>query len=196
MANPLYGQNKADNILDQSIKNTGWREITVVTAGDDSHTLTAADGGTILISAALASGAVIKLPEASQALVGLKFHILFSGTMAAACSIKLKDGNPEVFAGVVHARRCGNAAGVTDGQQDSGTTGVVNATTIVCTVAAGEQALALDENDVSFGGGIGTDLVFEYVSPTVVFVTGSININVADTAVDPVLATSFTATGY
>ena len=191
MAIPQYGLNKHGDILDAGIKNTGWKEITVVTAADDSHTLTAADGGTILISAALASGAVIQLPEASAALVGLEFHILFSGTMAAAASIRLKDGNPEVFAGVVHARRCGNAGGVTNADAQ-----VVDMTTIVCTVAAGEQQIALDENDVSFGGGIGTDLTFKYVSPTVVFVTGSININVADTAVDPVLATTFTATGY
>ncbi len=40
MANPLYGQNKADNALANSINNTGWREISVVTAADDSHTPT------------------------------------------------------------------------------------------------------------------------------------------------------------
>ena len=111
--------------------------------------------------------------------------------MAAASSIELPNAKDSVFAGVVHARRCGNAAGVTDSGSQ-----VVNVTTIVTAVSDGEKALDLDENDVSFGGGIGTDLTFKYVAENVVFVTGSININVADTAVDPVQSTSFTATGY
>ena len=191
MAIPLYGHNKADGILNNAIKNSGYREITVVTAADDSHTLSADDGGLIFISAALASGAVIKLPEATSENVGLEYNIVYGGTMAAASSIELPNAKDSVFAGVVHARRCGNAAGVTDSGSQ-----VVNVTTIVTAVSDGEKALDLDENDVSFGGGIGTDLTFKYVAENVVFVTGSININVADTAVDPVQSTSFTATGY
>jgi len=191
MAIPLYGQNKAGGILNNAIKNSGYREITVVTAADDSHTLSADDGGLIFISAALASGAVIKLPEATSENVGLEYNIVYGGTMAAASSIELPNAKDSVFAGVVHARRCGNAAGVTDSGSQ-----VVNVTTIVTAVSDGEKALDLDENDVSFGGGIGTDLTFKYVAENVVFVTGSININVADTAVDPVQSTSFTATGY
>jgi len=191
MAIPLYGQNKAGGILNNAIKNSGYREITVVTAADDSHTLSAADGGLIFISAALASGAVIKLPEATSENVGLEYNIVYGGTMAAASSIELPNAKDSVFAGVVHARRCGNAAGVTDSGSQ-----VVNVTTIVTAVSDGEKALELDENDVSFGGGIGTDLTFKYVAENVVFVTGSINVNVADTAVDPVQSTSFTSTGY
>ena len=191
MAIPLYGQNKAGGILNNAIKNSGYREITVVTAADDSHTLSADDGGLIFISAALASGAVIKLPEATSENVGLEYNIVYGGTMAAASSIELPNAKDSVFAGVVHARRCGNAAGVTDSGSQ-----VVNVTTIVTAVSDGEKALELDENDVSFGGGIGTDLTFKYVAENVVFVTGSINVNVADTAVDPVQSTSFTSTGY
>ena len=191
MAIPLYGQNKAGGILNNAIKNSGYREITVVTAADDSHTLSAADGGLIFISAALASAAVIKLPEATSENVGLEYNIVYGGTMAAASSIELPNAKDSVFAGVVHARRCGNAAGVTDSGSQ-----VVNVTSIVTAVSDGEKALELDENDVSFGGGIGTDLTFKYVAENVVFVTGSINVNVADTAVDPVQSTSFTSTGY
>ena len=191
MANPMYGQEKAGNVLNNLVKNDGYREITVVTAADDSHTLSANDGGLIFISAALASGAVIKLPEATSENVGLEYNIIYGGTMAAASSIELPNAKDSVFAGVVHARRCGNAAGVTDSGSQ-----VVNVTTIVTAVSDGEKALELDENDVSFGGGIGTDLTFKYVAENVVFVTGSINVNVADTAVDPVQSTSFTSTGY
>ena len=50
--------------------------------------------------------------------------------------------------------------------------------------------------DVTFGGGVGTDLTFKYVAKNVVFVTGSIMVNVADTAIDAVQSTTFTGTGY
>ena len=191
MAIPLYGQNKAGNILSNLIKNDGYKDITVVTAADDSHTLSAADGGLIFISAALASGAVIQLPEATSANVGLKYNVIFGGTMAAAASIELPNAKDSVFAGVVHVQRCGNAAGVSDAAAQT-----VVETTVVTNVSDAEKALELDENDVTFGGGIGTDLTFSYVAENVVFVTGDIMVNVADTAIDAVQLTSFIATGY
>jgi hypothetical protein len=191
MAIPLYGQNKAGGILNNTIKNSGYREITVVTAADDSHTLTAADGGIIFISAALASGAVIKLPEATSENVGLAYNIVFGGAMAAAASIELPNAKDSVFAGVLFQERCGTGAGVTDSGSQ-----VVNRTSLVCAVSDGEKALELDENDVTFGGGVGTDLTFKYVAENVVFVTGTLMTNVADTALDALQSTSFTATGY
>jgi len=191
MAIPLYGQNKAGGILNNTIKNSGYREITVVTAADDSHTLTAADGGIIFISAALASGAVIKLPEATSENVGLAYNIVFGGAMAAAASIELPNAKDSVFAGVLFQERCGTGAGVTDSGSQ-----VVNRTSLICAVSDGEKALELDENDVTFGGGVGTDLTFKYVAENVVFVTGTLMTNVADTALDALQSTSFTATGY
>ena len=191
MAIPLYGQNKAGGILNNTIKNSGYREITVVTAADDSHTLTAADGGIIFISAALASGAVIKLPEATSENVGLAYNIVFGGALAAAASIELPNAKDSVFAGVLFQERCGTGAGVTDSGSQ-----VVNRTSLVCAVSDGEKALELDENDVTFGGGVGTDLTFKYVAENVVFVTGTLMTNVADTALDALQSTSFTATGY
>ena len=61
MTMPLYGQNKDGNALNAAAENNagGYREISIITAGDASHTLTTADAGVINISAALASGAVI-----------------------------------------------------------------------------------------------------------------------------------------
>ncbi len=191
MAIPLYGQNKAGGILNNTIKNSGYREITVVTAADDSHTLTAADGGIIFISAALASGAVIKLPEATSENVGLAYNIVFGGALAAAASIELPNAKDSVFAGVLFQERCGTGAGVTDSGSQ-----VVNRTSLVCAVSDGEKALELDENDETFGGGVGTDLTFKYVAENVVFVTGTLMTNVADTALDALQSTSFTATGY
>ena len=191
MAIPLYGQNKAGGILNNTIKNSGYREITVVTAADDSHTLSAADGGLIFISAALASGAVIKLPEATSENVGLAYNIVFGGALAAAASIELPNAKDSVFAGVLFQERCGTGAGVTDSGSQ-----VVNRTSLVCAVSDGEKALELDENDVTFGGGVGTDLTFKYVAENVVFVTGTLMTNVADTALDALQSSSFTATGY
>ena len=191
MGIPMYGQNKAGQALSGVVKNAGYKEISTVTAGDISHTLTADDGGFIWITAALASAAVIKLPEATPENIGLQYRIVFGGTMAAACSIDLPNAKNSVYAGVVHVQRCGTAAGVSDAAAQT-----VVETTVVTKVSDGEKALELDENDVTFGGGIGTDLTFSYVAEDVVFVTGDIMVNVADTAIDAVQSTSFTGTGY
>ena len=189
---PLYGQNKDGKALNAAAENNsgGYREISVVTAGDESHTLTTADAGVINISAALASGAVIKLPAATAARVGLRYRILFTGTMAAAAQIDLPDSGTAVFVGVVEQERCGNAAGVAEHATN------VRMTTVVTTLAQGEKSIELDENDVTFGGAIGTDLEFHYASIHEVIVTGTILVNVASTALDGLQATMFTGTGY
>ena len=111
--------------------------------------------------------------------------------MAAAASIDLPNAKNSVYAGVVHVQRCGNAAGVSDAAAQT-----VVETTVVCTIAQAEKPLELDENDVSFGGGVGTDLTFKYVAENVVFVTGTLMTNLADTALDALQSTSFTGTGY
>ena len=191
MSIPMYGQNKDGGALGALAKNVGYKEITTITAGHASHTLTEAEGGIIFVSAAMASGAVIQLPLSTIHNVGLEYRIVFGGTMAAAMTIDLKDAGTAVYAGVVHVQRCGNAAGVSDAAAQT-----VVETTIVTNVAQGEKSLELDENDVSFGGGIGTDLLFNYVSPDVVFISGNIMVNLADTAIDALQATSFTATGW
>jgi len=189
MGIPLYGQNKAGNALGSAVSSSGYKEITVVTAGDASHTLSESDGGIIFINCALASGAVIQLPQAKPSNIGLKYRILFGGTMAAACSIDLPNAYSAVYAGVITQERCGNGAGVADAV-------AVNRTTIVCKQSDGEKSLELDENDVTFGGAIGTDLQFEYASSDVVVVSGRSYVNVASTALDGLQSTSFTATGW
>ena len=190
MGIPMYGQNKAGQALSGVVKNAGYREISVVTAGDATHTLTADDGGFIFITAALASGAVIKLPEATADNVGLQYRIVFAGTMAAAASIELPNAKNSVFAGVVTQERCGTGAGVAEHATN------VRMTTIVTKVSDGEKKMALDENDETFGGAIGSDLTFSYVAEDVVFVSGTSYVNVATTALDGVQATTFTGTGY
>jgi len=191
MTMPLYGQNKDGNALNAAAENNagGYREISIITAGDASHTLTTADAGIINISAALASGAVIKLPSATQARVGLRYKVIFTGTMAAACTIDLPDSGTAVYVGCVTQNRSGNAAGVADAAD-------VNRTTVVTTLAQGEKSIELDENDVTFGGAIGTELDFLYASKHEVIVTGTILVNVASTALDGLQATMFTGTGY
>jgi len=191
MTMPLYGQNKDGNALNAAAENNagGYREISVITAGDASHTLTTADAGIINISAALASGAVIKLPTATQARVGLRYKVLITGTMAAAAKIQLPNAQVAVFVGCITQNRSGTVAGVADAV-------AVNRTTVVTTLALGEKSLNLDENDVTFGGAIGTELEFLYASTHEVIITGTILVNVASTALDAVQNTMFTATGY
>ena len=189
MAIPLYGQNKAGDQLGRAVTNNGFKEITVVTAGDDSHTLDVTDGGIILISAALASGAVIKLPLPTDDSVGLWYKLLYTGTMAAASKIDLPAAGDSRFVGCITQNRCGNAAGVADAAD-------VNRTTVVTTFAQAEKSIELDENDVTFGGAIGTNLEFLYCSKDVVFVTGNVHVNVATTALDGLQATMFTGTGW
>ena len=191
MAIPLYGQNKDGDALGALSKNVGYKEITTITAGHASHTLSEEEGCIIFINCAMANNSVIQLPLATVHNIGLEYRIIFAGTMAAAMTIDLKNAGSAVYAGVVHVQRCGNAAGVSDAAAQT-----VVETTIVTTVAQGEKSLELDENDVTFGGGIGTDLLFNYVSPDVVFISGNIMVNVADTAIDALQATSFTGTGY
>ena len=185
----MYGQNKVGNVLNNTAKNGGYKEISTITAGDTSHTLSANDGGIIFVTAALASGAVIKLPEATQDNVGLEYRIMIAGTLAAAAKISLPNAKDSVFAGLITQERSGTAAGVADAAD-------VNRTTVVTTVALAEKTMELDENDVTFGGAIGTNLVFSYVARDVVFVSGTTCVNVASTALDAVQATTFTATGY
>lgn len=191
MTMPLYGQNKDGNALNAAAENNagGYREISVITAGDASHTLTTADAGIINISAALASGAVIKLPTATQARVGLRYKVLITGTMAVAAKIQLPNAGVAVFVGGITQNRSGTGAGVADAV-------AVNRTTVVTTLALGEKSLNLDENDVTFGGAIGTELEFLYASTHEVIITGTILVNVASTALDAVQNTMFTATGY
>jgi len=190
MSIPLYGLNKTGGSLDSVAKSTGYKDISVVTAGDASHTLSADDAGVVFISAALASGAVIKLPTATADTIGLRYRILFGGTMAAAAKISLPNAGGAVFVGVVTQERCGNGAGIAEHAT------AVRMTTIVTTAALAEKTMELDENDVTFGGAIGTDLTFEYASEDVVIVSGKTYVNVASSVIDGLQATTFTGTGY
>ena len=185
MAIPLYGQNKDGDALGALSKNVGYKEITTITAGHGSHTLSEEEGGIIFINCAMASGAVIQLPLATVHNIGLQYRIVFGGTMAAAMTIDLKNAGSAVYAGVVRVRRITLADAV-----------AVNSISVVTKVSDGEKSLELDENDETFGGAIGTDLLFSYVSPDVVFISGEIAMNKVSTAVDAAQSTSFTATGW
>ena len=167
----------------------GVTEITVVTAAHASHTLSATAPGLVRINAALANNSVIQLPAASASNVGLYYKIIFEKTMAAAASIRLPNGGTGNFEGCVTVERCGSSGA-----------GVAEHATAVRAIAivpgASKQQIALDENDETFGGAIGTTLEFYYASTTEVIVTGRILVNLATTAIDAATATTFTATGY
>ena len=178
-------QDLADSV--SNIATGGFREITVATADDDSHTLKAADAGVVLISAALGDGSVIKLPTVTEDLVGWKTRLIFTGTGAGAAKIQLPNAGDATFAGVVTVERSAGASGVADAA-------AVNRVEVV--VGSGEKSIELDENDETFGGAVGSVLDIHYASLTKVVVTGRLTVNVATTAVDALSATTFTATGY
>ena len=180
------------DVLDTYYRKPSYRDITVVTAGDASHTLTDADHGVINISAALASGAVIKLPAADGAnMIGWHCKILFTGKMAAAASIELPNGGTGNFVGLIEVQRGG------DGSSFAGNAPAATAVERVPVIpGANAQAIELDENDETFGGGIGSFLDIFYASTTEVVVTGTLNVNKDSTAIDALTATTFTSTGY
>ena len=182
--NPLI-QDLADSV--SNIATGGFREISVVTAADASHTLTAADAGVVLISAALEDGSVIKLPTVTEELIGWKTRLIFTGVGAGAHQVQLPNAGNATFAGVVTVERGATGAGVADAA-------AVNRVEVV--VGSGEKSIDLDENDVTFGGSVGSILDIHYASLTTVVVTGRLTVNVASTPVDALAATSFTATGY
>ena len=161
----------------------------ITDASGTSHPLTPEDAGLVNVSAVLAAGSVIKLPAATPANVGLYYKIIFTAAMAGAAKIQLPQGGTATFEGVVVQERCGTGAGVAEHATN------VRATTLVPDPGA-EQCIELDENDVTFGGGVGTHLEFYYVSTTQVFVTGRLLTNVATSALDGLTASTFTATGY
>jgi len=177
------------DVLDSARNAGGFREITATGAGDASHTITEADAGVVLISAAIADGSVIKLPAADGAnMVGWHTKLVFTGVGAGAYKIQLPNGGTGTYAGVVTFERSAAGAGVAEH--------ATNVRSVEAVIGANEQSIDLDENDVSFGGSVGTVLDFFYASTTKVVVTGRATVNVATTAVDAVTATSFTATGY
>ena len=59
-----------------SVSTAGVTEITVATAADASHTLSASAPGLVRINAALANTSVIKLPAAWQELLQLNFQMV------------------------------------------------------------------------------------------------------------------------
>lgn len=183
--NPLY-QDIVDSA--QNLSSGGFREITVATAADASHTLTAADAGVVLVSAALENASVIKLPTVTADLIGWKTRLVFTGVGAGAHKVQLPNAGAATFSGVVTVERGATGAGVADAAD-------VNRVEVVV-VDDTEKSIDLDENDVTFGGSVGSVLDIHYVSLTKVLVTGRLTVNVASTAVDALAATTFTATGY
>ena len=84
MANPLYGQNKADDLLDQARAGApgGYLSVTADT------TLSAANAGVVTWAN---NGINITLPAHEK---GLTFHFIqLSDYSTAACDVSSKDGN-------------------------------------------------------------------------------------------------------
>ena len=84
MANPLYGQNKADDKIDRlkSVKNLGVRTLTAAT------TLTSADAGKIIVVNAAAIAVTLPTAEA-----GMVFDFVFMIDTTAGATIVASSGD-------------------------------------------------------------------------------------------------------
>ena len=105
MANPLYGQNKADNALDSSIGN-------VKRVGKDI-TLTAADSGQVILFTPPASAGALDITLPAHSL-GLRFLIIQESAYdTAVCNVASADGN-DWIGSITAATGVGDTAAATD----------------------------------------------------------------------------------
>jgi hypothetical protein len=157
--------------------------ISVVTADDDSHTLGLADCGEVWITAALANGAVIKLPAANATgAVGAYYKIIMMGTPADDAAIALPNGGTGEFVGTLRLR--GGLTSINSQVE-----------TVIVTKAASDniQKMIIDPDDASEGGAPGSIFYIYYLSTTVVQVFVDA---LATEQAAPVGNTFFNSTGY
>ena len=93
MANPMYGQNKADDALNNVVLSRGY---TKITAG---VTLTGEDGGIIHI--ADADACAIVLPEITGALNGLEFKFIMANDAGGDVTITATDQAGDFYQGTL-----------------------------------------------------------------------------------------------
>ena len=93
MANPMYGQNKADNALDNVVLSRGYKKITA------GLTLDGTDGGIIHI--ADSDACAIVLPEITNALNGLEYKFIMANDAGADVTITATDQTGDFYQGTL-----------------------------------------------------------------------------------------------
>ena len=93
MANPMYGQNKADNALNNVVLSRGYKKITA------GLTLDGTDGGVIHI--ANTDACAIVLPEITAALNGLEYKFIMANDAGADITITATDQAGDFYQGTL-----------------------------------------------------------------------------------------------
>ena len=93
MANPMYGQNKADNALNNVVLSRGYKKITA------GLTLDGSEGGIIHIDDA--DACAIVLPEITAALNGLEYKFLMYQDAGGSITITATDQAGDYYQGAL-----------------------------------------------------------------------------------------------
>ena len=93
MANPMYGQNKADNALNNVVLSRGYKKITA------GLTLDGSEGGVIHI--ADSDACAIVLPEITAALNGLEYKFIMANDAGADVTITGTDQAGDFYQGTL-----------------------------------------------------------------------------------------------
>jgi len=93
MANPMYGQNKADNALNNVVLSRGYKKITA------GLTLDGSEGGIIHI--ADTDACAIVLPEITNALNGLEYKFIMANDAGADVTITATDQAGDFYQGAL-----------------------------------------------------------------------------------------------
>ena len=93
MANPMYGQNKADNALNNVVLSRGYKKITA------GLTLDGSEGGIIHI--ADTDACAIVLPEITNALNGLEYKFIMANVAGGSITITATDQAGDFYQGTL-----------------------------------------------------------------------------------------------
>ena len=93
MANPMYGQNKADNALNNVVLSRGYKKITA------GLTLDGSEGGVIHI--ADSDACAIVLPEITAALNGLEYKFIMANDAGGSITITATDQAGDFYQGTL-----------------------------------------------------------------------------------------------
>ena len=93
MANPMYGQNKADNALNNVVLSRGYKKITA------GLTLDGTEGGVIHI--ADTNACAIVLPTITKALNGLEYKFIMANDAGADITITATDAAGDYYQGTI-----------------------------------------------------------------------------------------------
>ena len=93
MANPMYGQNKADNALNNVVLSRGYKKITA------GLTLDGSEGGVIHI--ADTDACAIVLPEITNALNGLEYKFIMANDAGGSITITATDQAGDYYQGTI-----------------------------------------------------------------------------------------------